>query len=48
MVSITLLLLDWAVLNPLAWGLLYLSVVLTLWSMCIYLVAAWPSLSEAD
>jgi CDP-diacylglycerol--glycerol-3-phosphate 3-phosphatidyltransferase len=48
MVSITLLLLDWTVLNPLAWGLLYVSVVLTLWSMCIYLVAAWPSLSETD
>ncbi|WP_022956337.1 CDP-diacylglycerol--glycerol-3-phosphate 3-phosphatidyltransferase [Perlucidibaca piscinae] len=48
MVSITVLLLDDARLNLLGWGLMYLAVVLTLWSMCIYLSAAWPELREAD
>jgi len=28
--------------------LLYLAVVLTLWSMSVYLIAAWPSLSGAE
>jgi hypothetical protein len=35
------------VMTPLAWlsyGLLYLSMVLTLWSMFAYLKAAWPQL----
>lgn len=31
---------------PLAWALLLISVFLTLWSMMIYLKAAWPSLRE--
>ena len=48
MVSITVLLLDDSRLNPVGWVLMYLAVVLTLWSMCIYLVAAWPSLREQD
>lgn len=48
MVSITLLLLDWAVFDALAWGLLYLAVALTLWSMTLYMIAAWPSLREVD
>ncbi len=29
-------------------GLLYVAVVLTLWSMTVYLVAAWPSLSAEE
>ncbi len=29
-----------------ALGLLYLSVILTLWSMAVYLMAAWPELSH--
>lgn len=48
MVSITVLLLDWDIFNALGWVLLYVAVVLTLWSMCVYLVAAWPSLREVD
>ncbi len=48
MVAITGLLWNEPHLMGLAWGLLYVSVVLTLWSMCIYLAAAWPSLRQAD
>lgn len=48
MVSITVLLLDYELFNPLGWVLMYLAVILTLWSMCIYLAAAWPELREAD
>ena len=48
MVAITGLLWNEPHLMGLAWGLLYVSVVLTLWSMCIYLAAAWPSLREVD
>lgn len=29
-------------------ALLYLAAVLTLWSMVVYLIAAWPSLSQSD
>lgn len=36
------------VFDMVAYGLLYLSVVLTLWSMMIYLRAAWPDLSKSD
>jgi CDP-diacylglycerol--glycerol-3-phosphate 3-phosphatidyltransferase/cardiolipin synthase len=49
MVSICLLLLRDSILGPLVYGLglvlLYVAAVLTLWSMVIYLRAAWPSLS---
>jgi CDP-diacylglycerol--glycerol-3-phosphate 3-phosphatidyltransferase len=49
MVSIYLLLLRESILGPMVYGLglalLYLAAVLTLWSMLIYLRAAWPSLS---
>lgn len=48
MVSITVLLLDDSRLNMLGWGLMYVAVVLTLWSMCIYMAAAWPDLRETD
>ncbi len=48
MVAITLLLLNNSVLMPLAWGLLYVAVVLTLWSMVVYLMAAWPELKKPD
>ncbi|WP_295580933.1 CDP-diacylglycerol--glycerol-3-phosphate 3-phosphatidyltransferase [uncultured Lamprocystis sp.] len=49
MVSICLLLLHDSIVGPLAYGLglvlLYVAAVLTLWSMVLYLRAAWPSLS---
>lgn len=48
MVSITLLLLNHAALMWLAWALMYLAVILTLWSMVIYLMAAWPELRKVD
>ncbi len=48
MVAITGLLWNEPHLMGLAWVLLYVSVILTLWSMCIYLAAAWPSLREVD
>lgn len=48
MVSITLLLLNDPRLNILGWVLMYVAVVLTLWSMCIYMAAAWPDLREVD
>ncbi len=48
MVAITMLLLDWTWLMPLAWVMLYAAVLLTLWSMMIYLAAAWPLLSRVD
>lgn len=48
MVAITGLLWGHPQLMMPSWVLLYLSVVLTLWSMCIYMAAAWPELREAD
>ena len=49
MVSIIMMLLHDSVLGPWVYGLglvlLYLAAVLTLWSMVVYLRAAWPSLS---
>jgi len=49
MVSICLLLLRDSIFGPLLYGLglvlLYVAAVLTLWSMVLYLRAAWPSLS---
>jgi len=29
-------------------GLLYIAAILTIWSMCIYLIAAWPELKGAN
>ena len=46
MVAITVLLLNWESLETLGYALLIVSVILTLWSMFIYLKAAWPSLKE--
>lgn len=46
MIAITVFLLNWQPLETLAYGLLYTSVVLTLWSMFIYLKAAWPYLKQ--
>lgn len=46
LISITVFLLDWKAIEPLAYVLLYIAVGLTLWSMMIYLKAAWPSLKE--
>lgn len=48
MASITILLVKDPMLNYLGFALLYIAVVLTIWSMLIYLKAAWPDLSEAD
>jgi CDP-diacylglycerol--glycerol-3-phosphate 3-phosphatidyltransferase/cardiolipin synthase len=49
MISIVLLILHDTVFGPwvygLGLGLLYVAAVLTLWSMMLYLRAAWPSLS---
>jgi CDP-diacylglycerol--glycerol-3-phosphate 3-phosphatidyltransferase len=49
MISIVLLILRDTVFGPWVYGLgvvlLYLAAVLTLWSMILYLRAAWPSLS---
>ncbi len=46
MIAITVFLLNWPPLEMLAYSLLYTSVVLTLWSMFIYLKAAWPYLKQ--
>ena len=46
MIAITVFLLNWQPLETLAYGLLYTAVILTLWSMFIYLKAAWPSLKQ--
>lgn len=46
MVAITVLLLNWESLETVGYALLIVSVILTLWSMFIYLKAAWPSLRE--
>lgn len=48
MVAITGLLWSEPRLMGLAWFLLYVAVGLTLWSMCIYIVAAWPTLRDSD
>lgn len=41
MIAITVLLLNWQSLEKLGYILMIISVVLTLWSMMIYLKAAW-------
>lgn len=46
MVAITVLLLNWESLETTGYLLLLISVVLTLWSMIIYLKAAWPYLKQ--
>ncbi|ATO18917.1 CDP-diacylglycerol--glycerol-3-phosphate 3-phosphatidyltransferase [Acinetobacter sp. LoGeW2-3] len=46
MIAITVFLLNWRPLDMLAYALLYTAVVLTLWSMFIYLKAAWPYLKQ--
>ena len=46
MVAISVFLVNWQALEWLAYGLLIAAVVLTLWSMIIYLRAAWPYLKE--
>ena len=46
MIAITVFLLTWQPLDMLAYALLYTAVVLTLWSMFIYLKAAWPYLKQ--
>jgi len=46
MIAITVFLLNWPPLEILAYALLYMAVVLTLWSMIIYLKAAWPYLKQ--
>lgn len=48
MTAITVLLVEHPTLNYLGYGLLYIAVVLTIWSMLIYLKAAWPDLSQSD
>lgn len=46
MVAITVLLLNWEALELIGYVLMLISVVLTLWSMIIYLKAAWPYLKQ--
>ncbi|TCM71039.1 CDP-diacylglycerol--glycerol-3-phosphate 3-phosphatidyltransferase [Acinetobacter calcoaceticus] len=46
MIAITVFLLNWHPFDPLAYALLYTAVFLTLWSMFIYLKAAWPYLKQ--
>ena len=46
MVAITVLLLNWESLETTGYLLMLISVVLTLWSMFIYLKAAWPYLKQ--
>lgn len=46
MVAITVLLLNWQSLEMVGYVLMLVAVVLTLWSMMIYLKAAWPYLKQ--
>jgi CDP-diacylglycerol--glycerol-3-phosphate 3-phosphatidyltransferase len=46
MISISVFLFNWQPLEDLAYVLLYAAVFLTLWSMFIYLKAAWPWLKK--
>jgi len=48
MVSINVLLVHLPALDTLGYWLLYVAAVLTIWSMLVYLRAAWPDLREAD
>lgn len=47
MVAISVLLLNWQILEMLGYVLMIVAVVLTLWSMVIYLKAAWPYLKQS-
>jgi CDP-diacylglycerol--glycerol-3-phosphate 3-phosphatidyltransferase len=47
MIAISVFLLNWHPIEPFAYVLLYAAVGLTLWSMVIYLKAAWPWLKQA-
>ncbi|ENU81671.1 MULTISPECIES: CDP-diacylglycerol--glycerol-3-phosphate 3-phosphatidyltransferase [unclassified Acinetobacter] len=46
MIAISVFLLNWQPLDTFAYILLYTAVILTLWSMFIYLKAAWPYLKQ--
>ena len=46
MISISVFLLNWKPLEIWAYALMYTAVILTLWSMFIYLKAAWPYLKQ--
>lgn len=46
MIAITVFLLNWQPIEWIAYILLYMAVILTLWSMFIYLKAAWPYLKQ--
>ncbi len=46
MIAISVFLLNWQPLETFAYILLYTAVILTLWSMFIYLKAAWPYLKQ--
>ena len=46
MIAISVFLLNWQSLEFIAYALLYTAVILTLWSMFIYLKAAWPYLKQ--
>ncbi len=46
MIAITVLLLNWQSLEMLGYVLMSVAVILTLWSMMIYLKAAWPYLKQ--
>ena len=46
MIAISVFLLNWQPLEMWAYALLYTAVILTLWSMFIYLKAAWPYLKQ--
>lgn len=48
MVAITVLLVHEPLLDQIGYVLIYVATVLTIWSMFVYLKAAWPDLSEAD
>ena len=47
MVAITVLLLNWESLETIGYVLMVAAVILTLWSMMIYLKAAWPYLKHS-
>ena len=46
MIAISVFLLNWKAIEPAAYILLYTAVILTMWSMIIYLRAAWPYLKQ--
>ena len=46
MIAISVFLVNWQPIEGLAYVLLYTAVILTLWSMFIYLKAAWPYLKQ--